>query len=247
MHPDHAAWSAAPDRYETVAWYRELGAAAAPSIAARPPAEHPLARGMAALERHFGVRPTTLIPPGDQWTNEALIHALDLRLQLVSSYYLAVRDGDRLWWGQHVCAPYLDEPRPEWVDAGLPVIGYYHDRDLALEGVEWMSRALDRWATAGARRFLDLRELAAAIGRRLALEDRDGQPALTVTAEGAAALVRPVGVLVRVPGGRSLASLPVRLGGTDLTLPVEPLDGETGRVELPPLAGVPPARSASRE
>src|SRR2546427_606334 len=53
------------------------------------------------------------------------------------------------------------------------VVGYFHGRELALEGVEWMSRWLDRWQEAGAKRPIDFCELAAAIGRHPSLEEDD--------------------------------------------------------------------------
>src|SRR5205823_3751794 len=140
-----AAWAQAPDRYEEGSWYRELGRPAAATLAAVPAAEHPLALASAALQHHFGVRPTTLICPGDQWTDAALERALDLGLDLVSSYYLALRDRDRFCWCTHVCAPYLDGPDGTWFAAGLPVVGYFHDREPALEGISWIGNWLNRW------------------------------------------------------------------------------------------------------
>src|SRR5262249_27631542 len=157
------------DGSPATSWYRELGRAAQAILAARPPEQHPLALGMAALRHYFNVTPTTLICPGDLWTPNVPEHALDLGLQMMSSYYLAIRDGGRFCWTQHVCAPYLDRPEAAWFDGGLPIVGCFHDYDLALEGVHWMSQWLDRWQEAGARKFMDFRELAGAIGRRLSL------------------------------------------------------------------------------
>jgi hypothetical protein len=167
MHPDTAAWAAAADRYDGTDWFRELGRTHVAAIAARPAARHPLRLGYDALVQCFGVKPTTLICPGDQWTDAALETALDLGLDLVGSYYLALRHGDRFCWAQHVCAPYLDKPEAHWFDSGLPVVGYFHDREPALEGVKWLDRWLDRWRRAGARRMIDFREFAAAVTRPL--------------------------------------------------------------------------------
>jgi hypothetical protein len=160
MHPDATAWAKAPDRYQAVGWYRELGPRTLPVLSRLPPEQHPLSLGASAVERYFGARPTTLICPGDEWTNEALEHALDLGLSLVSSYYLAVRHGDRFCWTQHVCAPYLDEPDCAWFDSGLPVVGYFHDREPSVEGPGWLAHCLDRWIVCGARRFILFRDLA---------------------------------------------------------------------------------------
>jgi hypothetical protein len=229
LHPDRLAWARAADRYETSSWFRELGAAAA----TRPPDEHPLARGIAAFADYFHTDPAALICPGDQWTNAALERALDLGLQMVSSYYLALRDSGRFCWSTHVCAPYLDRPGPSWFDAGLPVVGYFHDREPAVDGVAWIARWLERWREAGAERFLDLRELAAAVGRRLSLDESAGVLRLTVTNEAAPGLPRPLRIQLWLPQQPLPTQLCVDVGDTTLMLPVEPLDEHTGRVSLP--------------
>jgi hypothetical protein len=159
MHPDRLLWARADDRYEHRRWFREFSPDAARVIAQRPAAEHPLRLGIEAIEASFGRRPTTLIFPGDEWTEAAMGTALDLGIELVSSYYLALRYDGRFCWAIHVCAPYLDKPRAEWFDSGLPVIGYFHDRDLAANGTCWMGHWLDRWTEAGARHFIDFRVL----------------------------------------------------------------------------------------
>jgi hypothetical protein len=182
MHPDSTSWARAPDRYETwpsTAWFRELGVAASAAIAARPKEQHPLALGLEAFREYFGARPTTLICPGDQWTNDVLSRALDLGLELVSSYYLALRYDDRFCWAQHVCAPYLDQPDAAWFDAGLPVVGYFHDFEVATRGVEWMARWVDAWQAAGATRIIGLREIAAAFSAGESINRSDGLPQLT--------------------------------------------------------------------
>jgi hypothetical protein len=236
MHPDTRAWTEAPDRYETwpaTSWYREFGRAAQDVLAARPPGAHPLALGFSAFREHFGTQPTTLICPGDQWTTATLERALDLGLDLVASYYMALRDGDRFWWTTHVCAPYLNEPEASWFDAGLPVVGYFHDYELALEGVAWMSRWLDAWQTAGAARLIDFRELAAAMGRRLELRCRNGAWHLCVHRCGAPAQVRPLPVMIRVPGGQLPARISALSDGGAVSLEVQPAGGDVGRVILP--------------
>ena len=243
MHPDTASWSTAPDRFEAESWYRELGSGAEVALAARRSDRHPLVLGLGVLRKYFGVRPTTLICPGDQWTNRVLEVALDLALRLVSSYYLALRDGDRFCWAQHVCAPYLDEPDAAWFDAGLPVVGYFHDRDAALGGVDWLGRCLDRWQSAGARRLIDLRELATAVGRCFDLDLHDGALRLTVTGDGAPPLVRPLTVGLRLPSGGIPSAISVWMQGSRRSIAVEQFGHGLGRVTLPPLESWPRGRS----
>jgi hypothetical protein len=241
LRPDSLAWSRAPDRYESVSWYRELGPAGAAAISGVLPEEHPLALSVRAFRRYFDVRPTTLICPGDQWTNGALERGLDLGLSLVSSYYLALRDRDCWCWATHVCAPYLTEPDAAWFRAGLPVVGYFHDREPALEGTGWMSACLDRWTAAGARRVLDFRELASAIGRRIWLDKYHGELRLRVIGADAPPLVRPLPVMFRLPNCQAPAQLPASLDDKEVSLAVNPVGERLGRVSLPSPATIPTA------
>jgi hypothetical protein len=233
MYPEPAVWAKAPDRFEAMSWYRELGRAAERIIAGLPPDQRPLALGVDAMRRHFGVLPTTVIFPGDEFTNAPVERALRLGLRLVSSYYLALRDRDRFCWTQHVCAPYLDEEDAAWFDAGLPAVGYFHDQDLAAHGPGWLGACLDRWHAAGARRLLDFRELAGIVGRCLTLEEDGSGARLLCESDAAPELVRPLTVGMRWPGHRLPGRVSARLDGLELSLAVEGLAGGLARVILP--------------
>jgi hypothetical protein len=141
--------------------------------------------------------PTTLICPGDQWTNATLERALDLGLQLVDSYYLAIRHDQRFCWAQHVCAPYLDQPDSSWFASGLPIVGYFHDFEPAVEGIRWITTWLDRWQAKGARRLIDFRELAAALALRLELTAEAGELVLTIRRVDGPRAVRPIPIRIR--------------------------------------------------
>jgi hypothetical protein len=227
MHPDTDAWAHAPDRFETwptTSWFREFGRASVPALEARPAHDHPLTHALGLFETYFGSTPTTLICPGDQWTNATLDRALDLGLQLVDSYYLAVRHGQRFGWTQHVCAPYLDQPDSRWFASGLPVVGYFHDFEPAVEGVGWITTWLDRWQTKGARRLIDFRELAAALALRLELTEESGQLVLTIR---------------RVDGPRAVRPIPIRIRARcalPSSLAVKVQDQDTTRMEIAPHA-----------
>jgi hypothetical protein len=190
IQPDREKWLQAADRYDSNSWYRELGV--------DPVGRSPLEDGLESFARWFHTRPAALICPGDEWNNHTIERALDLGFELVSSYYLGIRDAGRLLWATHVCAPYLDKPDSSWFESGLPVIGYFHDRELALDGVTWMSHYLDLWKEAGAQRLMDLRELAGALGVRITTAP--GGDAVHLTTSAKIQLVRPCRLSVYAPG-----------------------------------------------
>jgi hypothetical protein len=233
IHPDSQAWATAPTRYEDVSWFRELGRAATQPIASRPAHEHPLALGLAILRRYFDVIPTTLICPGDQWTEAVLERALECGFQFVSSYYLALRHHDHFCWATHVCAPYLEEPDPGWFVGGLPVVGYFHDRDLAIRGPDWFGTWLDRWQAAGGRRLMDFRELAAIVGQQLYVEERNTELRLTIKGNGWPAMVRSVTLGVRSLKRQLPSRVLVSVNDSELPLEVRQLAEGFGRITLP--------------
>jgi hypothetical protein len=155
-------------------------------------------------------------------------------LRFLGSYYLAIRDGQRFCWSQHVCAPYLTKPDAAWFDGELPVVGYFHDYELAIDGVQWMVHWLDQWEQAGARRFIDYRELAAAVDRRFHLERGDNGLHLSITSDGAPALVRPLTVAIRAPE-QLPTTISVSVDGLFLDLEVQDSRDGRGFVVLPKL------------
>ncbi len=235
IHPNRDLWVKSDDKYEAVKWFRELGKFAESAIASKSFEEHPLQLGIKTLKQYFDVYPTTLICPGDEWTNEVLEQALDFGIYLVSSYYLALRDGEKFCWAQHICAPYLDEPDAKWFKAGLPVVGYFHDREPALEGIGWISKYLDRWQEAGAKRFIDFRELTAAIKCRLQIKRENSLSSLSVINDANIQLVKPLAVNIYFPDEQIPAKISVMLDDTELNLPIESKNNHTGLLYLPVL------------
>jgi hypothetical protein len=232
MYPNGATWSQATDRYENTNWYRELGVAAKAATSKLSLDEQPLVQGIKGLHKYFQVHPTTLIPPGDQWTNEVLELALDTDIQFVDSYYLAIRDKDRFCWTTHVCSPYLNEPDESWFTSGLPVVGYFHDREPALYGAEWIGKCLDLWCEAGAKQFIDFRELAAAMTKMFYLYHDSKGLRLFVTSNISIPLVRPLKIMIRMPNGKLPKLLCVVIDGVETMLQVCELNNGLGSITL---------------
>jgi hypothetical protein len=240
IHPDVRRWARAPDRYDDVGWYREFTPESDTVLATRAAGEHPLLLGADLLKRTFGVRPTTLVCPGDGWTPLTLHHAHQAGLRLVTARGLALRDDGRFCWCAGVATMPLDAPAAGLFAAELPVICRFHDREPATLGVEWFAEALDEWRRAGARRLIDFRELSSALALRLRLlRDPVGEWRLRLGGDGGGSLLRPVPVVVRVPGSSPPAEIRVERSGSDLQLPVQTLEHGIGRVMLPPTASAP--------
>ena len=105
---------------------------------------------------------------------------------------------------------------------------------MALEGVQWMSRWLDRWQDAGAHRLIDFRELAGALGRRLYLDHIGDELHLRVINEGAPPLVRPLVVNVYLPNGRTPVSLAATFDEKQMSVEVQSSKDGFNQVVVPP-------------
>ena len=135
----------------------------------------PCILGMEAFRKNFQSLPSTLICPGEEFTNNVLEIAMKTVLNLVSSYYLGIRIGHQLCWNQHVCSPYLDLADPRWFEQELPVVGYFHDFDLSIHGINWFAQQLDAWQHAGAKFFIDFRELSNILSHTISISESAGQ------------------------------------------------------------------------
>ncbi len=230
MHPDGGEWATAPDRYTAAAWYREFGSHARAAIERLSPSDHPLRRGFAELAS-LSIQPSTLVFPGDEWTVEAIQVALDLGFQAVSSFYTAIRYRDRFLWATHVAAPYLDEPASHWFESELPVIGYFHDRDIAVHGVSWLTAALDQWRSAGACRFIDFRDLLSALSRTIDIIETPSELRVIVSPPTAGHTSHPFSIRVR--SQRDLPELAaVELAQQRVFLPIEKRSDGTGLIRI---------------
>ena len=199
MHPDRESWKKATDKYENKIWFREFGKSSISFINSRPEEEHPLYSGIEAFQKNFQALPTTLICPGEEFTNNVLEKAMQAGLMLVSSYYLGMRIGHQLCWNQHVCSPYLDLAHPHWFEQELPVVGYFHDFDLSIHGINWFAQQLDAWQHAGAKFFIDFRELSNILSHTISISESTGQYQLNLLSENNLPFIKPVRIGIHIP------------------------------------------------
>jgi hypothetical protein len=237
--PDYRGWASAPDRYENLAWYRELE-----GFEGAVDGLDPVAEGTEALRRSFGVEPTTLSCPGQACSEAAVESALEAGLRLVAAESLSIREGERFCWSDHVASVAIEFVQPSLLEAGIPVVGLLHDRDVALHGPAWLGERLDEWAAGGARRLIDFRELAATLACRVWIDEGDGS--LGVQRPSSPELVRPVQVAFRPSDSEPPSELDARIGETTVRLRVRPGPGGVGTTEVPPPADLRTAAADAR-
>lgn len=231
VRPDHMRWAEAADRYDSVHWYRELedydGAGEQPGEDGDP-----ISRGMEIMRRHFQTSPVALACPGQICSERAGELALDAGLHLVAAETLAIRNGERLLWDSHVRSPGLDWPDPALLEAGIPVVACFHDRDPALNGAYWVADWLDEWRSAGPGTLMDLRELAGALNRRLTACGENGAT-LLVEGRGGPAQVRTLAVLFRTAEAKPPTRVRAVIDGRPQELVAERTAEGAGRVLIP--------------
>jgi hypothetical protein len=100
------------------------------------------------------------VAPGEAWGLNTITAARRAGFTLFNSWGLCHLQAAVPSWTAAVTSPYLNEPDPVRVNGGLPTIGYWHDRDMAVEGPEWVPRWLDAWRDAGVTRAWPFSRLA---------------------------------------------------------------------------------------
>lgn len=158
QHPDTGAWVADLDRFDDVRWYRELW----PPHEEQEPSAAAQAQRLRLWQQGAGVPGTTVVAPGEQWGLATLDAARDTGFRLLNSWGLCFLDRAVPTWTTGIGSPYLDEAEPGCFADGLPQVGYWHDRDMAVHGPSWVGEQLARWRDCGATRAVGFAELAAA-------------------------------------------------------------------------------------
>ncbi|RPA68618.1 hypothetical protein EF405_08535 [Cyclobacteriaceae bacterium YHN15] len=171
LYPDLNAWTKSPNKYQDINWFREFGADAMRFIKNNSPENHPLSKALKAVTSYWNDQPMVMVFPGETFTLEAQEDTLKFGWNMISSYYQAFKIEERFCWTQLVESPYLDEYNLNWYIKECPVVGYFHDFDLAKHGVSWFSDCMENWKKCGFKYFIDLRTLLIGYYFNLTLED----------------------------------------------------------------------------
>jgi hypothetical protein len=199
IHPDKESWLNSGDRFENKKWFREFGMSAADYISSLAEEKHPLFKGIEAFQKSFHSLPSTVIFPGEEFTVNVLEKVVKAGVNLVSSYYLGMRIGRQLCWNQYVCSPYLDLADPHWFEQELPVVGYFHDFDILNNGIQWFSQQLEEWEQAGAKYFIDFRELSSILNYTISINEASSQYQLNLHSESHLPFIKPVRAGFHIP------------------------------------------------
>jgi hypothetical protein len=151
IHHDRRAWVAAADRFDSDTWYRELGRGDIDDQSAV----------VAAWQAECGLG-TTVVPPGEMWDVATVVAAKRQGFSLFNSWTVCRLDLDVPVWATQILSPYLDQADSKWTAAELPVVGYWHDRDMAVHGPDWVGTQLAAWREAGITRAMAFADLARA-------------------------------------------------------------------------------------
>jgi hypothetical protein len=160
MDPDTHAWARAPDRFSADHWFREL----CPPRRSTEPSVDEQASVLRSWQTQAGIPGTTLVAPGEAWGRNTVPAARACGFDLFNSWGLCRLQLPVPTWTRHVGSPYLDQPTTEPLQSGVPTVGYWHDRDMAVHGPDWAPRRLAAWREAGATRLWSFSQLAHAYG-----------------------------------------------------------------------------------
>ncbi|HET6910803.1 MAG TPA: hypothetical protein VFH54_15845 [Mycobacteriales bacterium] len=158
MDPEVEAWASADDRLDNAEWFRELW----PSRRSREPEVESQQRILSAWQKAIGTTGTAVVAPGERWGLNTLEAARRCGFRLFNSWGLCFLDRVVPTWSAGVGSPYLDEVDGDAIATGLPQVGYWHDRDMALRGAQWVPEQLERWRDAGVHRVHSFAELLSA-------------------------------------------------------------------------------------
>ncbi|MGH7494853.1 MAG: polysaccharide deacetylase family protein [bacterium] len=163
MEIDLECWLQAADKYSNKAWYRELYHLHDDRDLTVEETRAVLQNSADKIAAWFAKAPTTLVPPGHKISSNTLHVAGKMGFRLLAMNTVFLLDSTH-----YLEAGYVRNPGFEhWQDfdaslivEGFPVIGYMHDRDIALLGSAWLARGMRGWQGVGIRRFVTFRELA---------------------------------------------------------------------------------------
>jgi hypothetical protein len=156
------SWYRARDRYDNLKWYHEFRHVHDNRDAADDDQTKMLRDSAEAIEEVWGIRPVAVTPSGHEQSKNSERIARDTGYKLFSSDYNAVLKNNMILRNDKIKSIFFESTRADrsMADSGYPIVGVFHDYEIANRGLSWLELCLSSWKKEGINRFMTLRELA---------------------------------------------------------------------------------------
>ncbi|MCB0165114.1 MAG: hypothetical protein KDI79_12860 [Anaerolineae bacterium] len=154
-------WLAADDRYSNLNWYHEFRHVPENKDTAAGEQIRILRDSAKKIEAIFEKLPAAVTPSGHEQSQDSEQIAHTVGYRLFSSEYNTFQKNDHIIRNDKIRSVFLDAtaPTPSIFHSGYPIVGVFHDYELAQEGVNWLNTVIEAWKEQGITRFISLREL----------------------------------------------------------------------------------------
>jgi len=156
------AWLTAEDRYTNWCWWHEFRHVLDNRDCTTVEQQYVLRNSVRLIEDFFSISPSAVTPSGHEQSVNSEQIAHDCGFKLFSSEYTSVKKNNLVVRNDKLQSVFLASvvPDPAYSHAGYPIIGVFHDNEIATLGTSWLEQTLNDWAKIGYDRFITLRELA---------------------------------------------------------------------------------------
>ena len=221
VDPDTDQWLAAKDRYDNMGWYHEFRHVCENRDIGDAELSHILNESAKKIEECFGVFPTAVTPSGHEQSENTDIIAHAEGYKLFSSEYHSIKKNGLVIRNEKIKSIFLEAMLPDssFAAAGYPIVGVFHDYDIAVNGLGWLEETIDQCRKSGINRFMTLKELSGYLCAALSVCLYNNTLHLEVDISGTGDVSnkhesrffshKPMSIEITLPKGRKLESIEV--------------------------------------
>lgn len=182
VDPDITSWSKAKDRYSNFNWYHEFRHVPSNRDVKQSKLQEIVRQSAEEIYSSFGIWPSALTPSGHEQSELSEQIALDRGFKLFSSEYNTFKKGRQVVRNGKIQSVFFENTKPEFSfsAAGYPVIGIFHDYEIAQMGVVWLRKKIHEWQKVGVKKFNTLRELSGYLCSKIEAHVKDDSLSLTI-------------------------------------------------------------------
>ena len=155
-------WLGAEDRYLNMNWYHEFRHVVSDKEVLRGEQVKVLKESADKIEEIFGVSPAAVTPSGHMQSKNTISLAEECGYRIFSSEYNTIYKNGISITNDKFKSVFFEftEPEPASVSAGYPIVGVFHDYDIAKKGINWLEGVIKAYRRIGIEKFMSLREFA---------------------------------------------------------------------------------------